>query len=286
LRKFRKYSVLELIVEGVEPYLSRNEPIRRVGIICHRWGFSLFHAFFAESRETEKVNTCNEPAIAHNLRLQRGCDRLIRCPADLERSESKEMSIMKSGLAALCAAAVCAAVSAAPAMAQTLEPARAQATTPAGSQSKMKVCADEWNAKKAANEAGGLKYRDFVKECLSRTATAPEPAPHTAAPAAPAPAPAPAATATPPASQPPAAKPPAGPRTATPAPEPAPSTAAKPSTPSTTNKPADGRQAMYARERACGADWKADKAAGKIEQGQTWPKYWSACNARKKAEGM
>ena len=43
---------------------------------------------------------------------------------------------------------------------------------------------------------------------------------------------------------------------------------------------------MYARERACGAEWKAEKAAGKIPAGQKWPQYWSACNKRKKAEGM
>jgi hypothetical protein len=38
------------------------------------------------------------------------------------------------------------------------------------------------------------------------------------------------------------------------------------------------------RQRACGAEWKADKAAGKVEKGMTWPKYWSACSKRKKAE--
>jgi hypothetical protein len=56
--------------------------------------------------------------------------------------------------------------------------------------------------------------------------------------------------------------------------------------PATAKKPADGRQAEYARERACGADWKADKAAGKVPTGMTWPKYWSECNKRKKAAGM
>ena len=43
---------------------------------------------------------------------------------------------------------------------------------------------------------------------------------------------------------------------------------------------------MIARERACGAEWKAEKAAGKIPVGMKWPQYWSACNKRKKAEGM
>jgi hypothetical protein len=43
---------------------------------------------------------------------------------------------------------------------------------------------------------------------------------------------------------------------------------------------------MVARERACGQDWKADKEAGKVPKGMTWPKYWSECDKRKKAEGM
>jgi hypothetical protein len=40
--------------------------------------------------------------------------------------------------------------------------------------------------------------------------------------------------------------------------------------------------AAHDRQRQCGAQWKADKAAGKIPAGQTWPKYWSACNTRLK----
>jgi hypothetical protein len=78
---------------------------------------------------------------------------------------------------------------------------------------------------------------------------------------------------------------------------PAPTTGAPEQPATTTTKPArtrstattkggGGREAMIARERACGKDWKADKAAGKIPQGMTWPKYWSECNTRKKAEGM
>jgi hypothetical protein len=45
------------------------------------------------------------------------------------------------------------------------------------------------------------------------------------------------------------------------------------------------QQAMRERQRKCGAEWKAAKAAGKIEKGTTWPKYWSACNKRLKAGG-
>jgi hypothetical protein len=40
--------------------------------------------------------------------------------------------------------------------------------------------------------------------------------------------------------------------------------------------------AMHDRQRQCGAQWKADKAAGKIPAGQTWPQYWSACSRRLK----
>src|SRR6516225_2131895 len=71
----------------------------------------------------------------------------------------------------------------------------------------------------------------------------------------------------------------AAPAPATPAPAPA-AGAAKPATGS------PGRQAMIARERACGAEWKADKAAGRIQAGMKWPQYWHECDARKKAQGM
>jgi hypothetical protein len=40
--------------------------------------------------------------------------------------------------------------------------------------------------------------------------------------------------------------------------------------------------ATASRQHQCGNQWKADKAAGKITPGQTWPQYWSACNKRLK----
>lgn len=46
-----------------------------------------------------------------------------------------------------------------------------------------------------------------------------------------------------------------------------------------------GQQAMHERQKKCGAEWKEAKAAGKIEKGMNWPKYWSACNKRLKAGG-
>ncbi|RDI60165.1 hypothetical protein [Microvirga subterranea] len=42
---------------------------------------------------------------------------------------------------------------------------------------------------------------------------------------------------------------------------------------------------MAARERMskCSAEWKEAKAGGKVEPGMKWPKFWSACNTRMKA---
>jgi hypothetical protein len=61
---------------------------------------------------------------------------------------------------------------------------------------------------------------------------------------------------------------------------PAPATTAKPK-----KAPSPGVAAMRERQKKCGAEWRAAKAAGKIEKGMTWPKYWSACNKRLKAAG-
>lgn len=43
-----------------------------------------------------------------------------------------------------------------------------------------------------------------------------------------------------------------------------------------------GQLAAHKRMRECGRMWHRDKAAGKIRSGVTWPKYWSACNAKLK----
>jgi hypothetical protein len=73
-------------------------------------------------------------------------------------------------------------------------------------------------------------------------------------------------------------------QTATPAPAPAPAAApaavpAKKDVGKTSTAVADMRE----RQKKCGAEWKEAKAAGKVEKGVTWPKYWSACNKRLKA---
>jgi hypothetical protein len=131
-------------------------------------------------------------------------------------------------------------------------------------QSRMKECADQWNKMKAAKQTAGKTYKDFSKDCMSQgTAATPAASP------APAPAAKPATTTASPAPKPAAAP-------AAPAPKPAAAPA----------KAGDGRAAEQARMKACGADWKTDKSANKVPAGMTWPKYWSECNTRKKAQGM
>ena len=80
-----------------------------------------------------------------------------------------------------------------------------------------------------------------------------------------------------------AAKPaPAAMREAVPA-EPG-STAAKQAKPSAPGTRSPAQLAADQRIHACGQQWQAAKAAGKIPAGQTWPKYWSACSDRMKAK--
>ena len=71
-------------------------------------------------------------------------------------------------------------------------------------------------------------------------------------------------------------------QTATPAPAPAAAPAAIPAK-KDTSKTSPSVAAMRERQKKCGAEWKEAKAAGKVEKGVTWPKYWSACNKRLKA---
>ena len=74
---------------------------------------------------------------------------------------------------------IVAAFASAAALALVAAPVTAQAKT-------MKECAAEWDKMKAANQTGGMKYRDFTKQCMAGgapAAAAPAPAaPVTAAP--------------------------------------------------------------------------------------------------------
>jgi hypothetical protein len=51
----------------------------------------------------------------------------------------------------------------------------------------------------------------------------------------------------------------------------------------TKQPPSAGVAAMRERQKKCGAEWKAAKAAGKVEKGMKWPQFWSACNKRLKS---
>ena len=115
----------------------------------------------------------------------------------------------------------------------------------------MKECSAKYKEAKAAGTLNGMKWNDFRKSQCGAEVTAPP------------------AAGTPPAAE---SKP-----------APAPATAEKP----VAEKPvSEGRKAEYARERACGKEWKAAKAAGTRPPGMKWPQYWSECDKRKKAEGM
>jgi hypothetical protein len=117
----------------------------------------------------------------------------------------------------------------------------------------MKVCGAKYQAAKANKTLpAGQTWNQFLAQCRgSGAATAAAPAP-AVKPVAPAPVVKPVAAAKAnPASHLPSAQSPA-------------------------------MQAMHDRQRQCGQMWKADKAAGKIPAGQTWPQYWSACNTRLK----
>jgi hypothetical protein len=135
----------------------------------------------------------------------------------------------------------------------------------------LKECGAQYQAAKAANELKGKSWQDFLKTCRARLA---EPAAETpAAPAEPAPT-APAPTAAEPAPAPPPVAPAAKPAEPAPAPAPTAPAAAKP----------DSKSAQAARQKKCGAEWKAKKAELlKANPKATWPKYWSECNKRLKA---
>ena len=135
----------------------------------------------------------------------------------------------------------------------------------------LKECGAQYQAAKAANELNGQTWQEYLKACRARIAepAAPAPAPAPAAAPTPAPAPAPAPVAAPTPAPTHAAPPPAAaPAAATPAPA------------------TGGRAAAIAREKECGAEWKEKKAElRKADPKASWPKYWSACNTRLKAQG-
>jgi hypothetical protein len=50
-------------------------------------------------------------------------------------------------------------------------------------------------------------------------------------------------------------------------------------------EPTEAQLAARERRVKCGAEWRAAREKGAVEEGATWPKYWSACNKRLKEQG-
>jgi Sec-independent protein translocase protein TatA len=124
---------------------------------------------------------------------------------------------------------------------------------PAQAQNRLKECATQWNALKAANQTAGKTYREFQKGCMGKSDDLARQAGASDIKSD----------------------------------KPAKTKSAKLKSSKATKDPAKTsatRAATNARRSACGAEWKADKAAGKIVAGMKWPQYWSACNKRKKGE--
>jgi hypothetical protein len=169
-------------------------------------------------------------------------------PSVPSKRSTKEMSSMKPGPAALCAAAVCAAA--------------AFCVAPASAESRLQACNAEWKAMKANHTVGDKKYADFRKECLARTAAAPS-----------AQAPAPGATATAPS----ATK--AAPRGA------APPAAGEAVFPTAVSPRHSKESAGRARMLTCLDQYKENKATN-ANGGLNWIQkgggYYSECNKRLK----
>lgn len=122
----------------------------------------------------------------------------------------------------------------------------------------MLQCGREYQAARAAGTLNGADWNGYRVACAERLKGAATPSPAT-------PAPAPATNAS-------AVRPGV----------PAPAAAA----PATAAEAGSGMAGMHARQKQCGAEWTAGKAALIAETpGLTWPKYWSRCNTRLKTTG-
>lgn len=132
-------------------------------------------------------------------------------------------------------------------------------------------CGQQYQAAKAAGTLNGLTWNQFRSDCAAKLKAEPASA-TTSAPA----------TATNPLNPAPVTPSPASTPQPT-APAPATTTAAAPASPAPTT---GGRTAFVARERACGAEWRANKVTLVAQTpGIDWHKYWHECNTRLKAAG-
>ncbi len=183
---------------------------------------------------------------------------------------------MKSSAKIFAAATVALCLSNAPAFAQV---------------ALMKECGAEWQAHKT-NKAviPGETWNQFLSECRVRKAAntnAPAAAPiSTPAPMAPAPmAPAPMSAPAPKTVIPAPASVAIAPRPETVTPTYPPAMSVEPAAQGKRTSTA-GQQAFYARERACGKEWKQRRLNNQIAVGETWPKYLKECNTKLKAAGQ
>lgn len=140
----------------------------------------------------------------------------------------------------------------------------AWAGSPAAAQAVMLRCGQQYQSAKAAGTLNGMGWSQFRTECAARLKAQPA----DAAAAAPIPAAAPAAVA---------------PSNATP---PSAAGVSVPAPPQAAVPASAGRAAMLARQKQCGAEWRAQKATLVAQTpGLKWPSYWSQCNTRLKAAG-
>jgi hypothetical protein len=134
---------------------------------------------------------------------------------------------------------------------------QAAALAPAASahQTTQQICSTQYQAAKTAGTLGGQKWPQFLSACSASIKNDKEDA--TIVP------PEPASAAVTPASK-----------------------KSAPSAMSSNGKPlSPGEMAFRQRIHECGAEWQSEKAAGTLPSGSKWPQFWSACNARLKAQG-
>jgi hypothetical protein len=156
----------------------------------------------------------------------------------------------------------------------------------AAANATMKACSTQWAAMKTAGTVrAGEKWNDFLKTCAANSnAAATTPAAVPVAQTKPIAAPA----ATPVAQATPVAKPTLAiklKKLATSAAAPAAATSTVVASAPAATTASGGTVGEQSRIQRCGVQWKAAKSSNTAPAGQTWPQFWSACDARLKAGG-
>ncbi|MDH6232497.1 hypothetical protein M2281_003096 [Mesorhizobium soli] len=155
-------------------------------------------------------------------------------------------------------------------------PSHGFAANTGAAQTVTKACSAKYEAAKKANTLHGQTWPQFLHSCsvsMKGTNTAPSKAPA-------------------PSKSPSSAPAPAAPQStekqamATGYPEARFQYAAETNTATPGGAPMKHPREMGFRQRVheCKAEWKADKAAGKVQSGQGWRDYWKACDVRLKTQ--